>query len=1337
MRTIINFLVISFMLIVNTGYSQTFEWAQTTIGFSNSGEKEIAVDRDGAGNVYIMGTLYGTITFGSITLYGIGDIYIAKYDLAGVIQWAVKADGTNYLKGYEIACDNAGNSYITGTYIGTATFGTTTLNSLGGRDIFVAKYNTSGNCLWAKYAGSTSSEWGLTIAIDNSGNSYVAGNFLSTISFGSSSVTSNGSSDIFLAKYTSAGNFDWAVSGGSGNHDEFAGVTVDPAGNIYLNGTINETANFSGLILVPDGESDNFIIKYNSNGTLARGNTEDGYDAIGIGVDNNNDSYTLSSYTISKHTSTGNPDWTRSWTSTGIIYGLDIKTDFNGNNYVCGIYYGTASFPPYSIVSSGGTDIFVAKYNSDGEIQWVNSSGGPGTAYARDISADLAGNAYIAGEYSISENFGNTILNSRDGIDAFVAKISGGANLITGKVYFDYDNNGIRDMSSEPVYPNIVVSSSPGSSMVSSNTSGDYYSFCGSGSNSVSILFPPLYYTPNLVSHSINFSGYGNISENNDFGLYPTPNINDLRVTLTDAARARPGFRTTQLLTYKNVGTTTLSGSITILFDNDELNFISSNPAEYSVASNLITWNYSNISPNEERRILIEYSLPASVPIGTHLTSTVTINPISGDYAPADNIYNLNQVVTGSFDPNDKSVEPVSNLSLQNIQDEDSLTYTIRFQNTGTDTAFTVKVTDTLSSKLNIPTVETISSSHDYNFSIKNGNILIWTFNNILLPDSTTNEVLSHGFIKYKIKPKNNLVIGDVITNSANIYFDYNEPVITNTTVTEIEENTSFEFAPKVDFASGINPISVCSGDIDGDGKSDLAVANLNSNTLSLLRNTSTLGNISFAEKVDFTTGEYPRCVSIGDIDGDGKLDLVVANYNSNTVSVFRNTSVLGSISFAAKVDFATGINPRIVSIGDIDGDSKPDLAVANNNSNTVSVLRNESAAGTVNFAAKIDFETGSLPNSVSIGNLDADGKPDLAVANYNSNTVSVFRNISTLGNISFTAKVDFTTGTNPYDVKIGDLNGDGKSELAVSNNSNISNSISVFRNTSVSGSISFAAKIDFITGVNPNNLSIGDLDGDGKSEITVSNTNSNTLSLLRNTSAAGSISFSAKKDFATGTNPYSVCIVDLDGNTKPDIAAVNRGSNTISVIRNTGSFSSSGFILNLSLLIQGAYNSELNTMVSDTVRVYLRNSFSPFSIVDSSASVVDINGTGVFTFLNGVSNETPYYISVKHRNSIETWSASGQSFTSNQLSYNFTNTVSKAYGNNMILKGSKYCIFSGDVTQDGFVELSDVVLIFNDASNFVTGYVRTDVNGDNLSDLSDALIAFNNSKAFVSKVTP
>ncbi len=386
------------------------------------------------------------------------------------------------------------------------------------------------------------------------------------------------------------------------------------------------------------------------------------------------------------------------------------------------------------------------------------------------------------------------------------------------------------------------------------------------------------------------------------------------------------------------------------------------------------------------------------------------------------------------------------------------------------------------------------------------------------------------------------------ITVTANNLTAYsNKPFV----VTFPANNSGFStnsFVPKADFTTGSNPQSVATGDLDGDGKADMAIVNAASNTVSVLRNTSTSGTISFAAKVDYATGLRPQGIAIGDVDGDGKLDLLAVTTIS-TVSVFRNTSTSGTISFAAKVDYTTGSSPYSIAIGDMDGDGKPDLAIANYGSSTVSLFRNTSTSGTVSFAAKVDYATGNNPQSVSIGDLDGDGKADMAVANYNSNTVSVFRNSSTSGVISFAAKVDYTTGSTPQSVSIGDLDGDGKADMAVANY--YSNTISVFRNTSVSGTASFAAKADYTTGNNPQNISIADLNGDGKPELAVVNYGLNAVSVLRNTGTSGAISFAAKIDYATGSNPYSVAIGDLDGDGKADMAVANYGSNTVSVLRN------------------------------------------------------------------------------------------------------------------------------------------------------------------------------------------
>jgi len=171
---------------------------------------------------------------------------------------------------------------------------------------------------------------------------------------------------------------------------------------------------------------------------------------------------------------------------------------------------------------------------------------------------------------------------------------------------------------------------------------------------------------------------------------------------------------------------------------------------------------------------------------------------------------------------------------------------------------------------------------------------------------------------------------------------------------------------------------------------------------------------------------------------------------------------------------------------------------------------------------------------------------------------------------------------------------------------------------------------------------------------------------------------------------------------------------------------------------MEGFYNVPTTRLnMRDTARVYLRNSSSPYAIVDSAKSIIDsVTYTGSFLFSNAGTGT--YYLQTKHRNSIETWSKTPQSYTlGTGLNYDFTDNITKAFGNNMVQKSSKFCLYSGDVNQDGIIDIDDNQFIDNDAFNFGSGYVVSDVTGDELVDLADASIADNNALNFVGKITP
>src|SRR5262249_35882778 len=205
----------------------------------------------------------------------------------------------------------------------------------------------------------------------------------------------------------------------------------------------------------------------------------------------------------------------------------------------------------------------------------------------------------------------------------------------------------------------------------------------------------------------------------------------------------------------------------------------------------------------------------------------------------------------------------------------------------------------------------------------------------------------------------------------------------------------------------------------------DLLGANNVSGTVSVLLNTTAAGATipSFAAQQTFATGTQPSSVAVGDVNGDGRPDLLVANNGSATVSVLLNTTAAGATipSFAAQQTFATGTQPRSVAVGRASGRGRAELLVANVAGATVSRLLNTTAAGATipSFAAQQTFATGTQPSSVAVGDVNGDGRPDLLVANFASDTVSVLLNTTAAGATtpSFAPQQTFATGTRPRSV--------------------------------------------------------------------------------------------------------------------------------------------------------------------------------------------------------------------------------------------------------------------------------------------------------------------------------
>jgi hypothetical protein len=372
-------------------------------------------------------------------------------------------------------------------------------------------------------------------------------------------------------------------------------------------------------------------------------------------------------------------------------------------------------------------------------------------------------------------------------------------------------------------------------------------------------------------------------------------------------------------------------------------------------------------------------------------------------------------------------------------------------------------------------------------------------------------------------------------------------------------------FSAQQTFAVGPVPAAMAAADFNGDGRPDVVTVSIG--TVSVLLNTTLTGSgtSSFAVQQTFAGGPNEMSVVTADFNGDGRPDLAILNLGATptspgAVSVLLNTTPAGSatLSFSPAQSFAVGVAPRGLSVGDFNGDGRPDLVVSNNLDGTVSVLLNTMPAGasTPTFAAQQTFATGSAPQRVAVADFNGDGRPDLAVGIGNS-AVAVMLNTTPAGAAaaSFAAAATFSTMTDfPASVAAGDFNGDGRPDIAFLLPN--AGEAGVLLNTTTVGAStpSFAAAQLFSVGSAPQSLAVGDFDGDGRPDLVAANANGKTVSVLINMTAAGAStpSFAAQQTFGVGNNAQAVAVADFNGDGRPDLAVSNQGDSTVSVLLNT-----------------------------------------------------------------------------------------------------------------------------------------------------------------------------------------
>ncbi|MCX6199950.1 MAG: T9SS type A sorting domain-containing protein [Bacteroidetes bacterium] len=364
-------------------------------------------------------------------------------------------------------------------------------------------------------------------------------------------------------------------------------------------------------------------------------------------------------------------------------------------------------------------------------------------------------------------------------------------NTISGNIFNDANGNCIYDSADTNLSGYYVSATNGNITEWGSAWSGGHYTILVHDTGTFTVTLHNYSYgscgnlTPCGNVNPVHFGSFNNVSSNNNFGFSSAAGF-DLALH-PGWTSANPGFSKDYWIFYYNQSYTPFTGNATVSFQYDaNLTYNSCDPPlpTHNLATRTLSWVVNGVS-SWDLRGHCHFTVSPSTPAGYHLQSDFWITPTAGDCDSSNNHQHYAELVASSMDPNEKEVEPAGAI----LEEDSVLTYTIHFQNTGTDTTWFVILKDTLDANLDVASVRNLASSHTYSeFNISGKGILTWVFNPVFLVDSATNEQASKAFVKFSVKKKSNLPVGTRISNSASIVFDYNSPILTNTVTDTVSE---------------------------------------------------------------------------------------------------------------------------------------------------------------------------------------------------------------------------------------------------------------------------------------------------------------------------------------------------------------------------------------------------------------------------------------------------------------------------------------------------------------------------------------------------------------------
>jgi len=686
---------------------------------------------------------------------GLSDYWIVRLDSVGNILWQNSFGGSGEERANSIDQTTDGGFIITGT---TNSDDGDVTGYMGNHDFWVIKLDSLGNLIWQRTLGGSAYDYSTSIEETTDGGFVVVGETGSND--GDVSGNHGGARDLWVVKLDGLGGVLWQNAIGGSGWDHGANVHENIGGSIIITGGSDSN---DGDLNSNFGLWDSWVIKLDPTGALVWSKSFGG------------------SRNESASSIVGTEDG-------GFVFCSSTSSndgDVSGHH---GILY---------------NDIWLSKVDESGTLLWQRTLGGSYSDYS--LSFALTENGIVLGGYTNS-NDGDVWGFQGSWNDFWMVKLTNKFAQMNGSIFTDLNANNTQDPA-ELAFVNHKITNQNNGYPSFTNVLGLFSVAVIDTGETVIIADPIQYFNSQPQIHSAFFDTLGQqVDSLNDFAMQPSGIFNDLEIILTPLGAYRPGFTAHYSISYRNIGTTILDPEV-IFFPDADLTFDSSSTTPATMSTDSIIWQFPALVPLEEGHITVYLTVSLSSVLGDSLYSSVRIDPIFGDANTSNNWSAWAVPITGSFDPNDILVDRKMITSAELIPTPPDLEYIIRFQNTGTDTAFTVRIENSVPQNADLSTFQFVSSSHTVEIEyLQHVNRFVYRFENILLPDSNTNEAASHGYFRYKIKPLSTLMIGDSVLNTAGIFFDNNYPVITNTAVTVIDNTTGVSEGIEDGFSVSPNP---------------------------------------------------------------------------------------------------------------------------------------------------------------------------------------------------------------------------------------------------------------------------------------------------------------------------------------------------------------------------------------------------------------------------------------------------------------------------------------------------------------------------------------------------